>query len=106
MAARGRGVTFHGAFRHKADAVVKERQVGGFLRVLTVRGQRRYAVVTRNPGGSREWPASLHAPFPTLERAQAYARAIRGSEGAFLARLSDGRYGVCAFPEARRRGWV
>lgn len=47
MAKRGRKVTFHGAFKSKAAAVAKERRVGGFIRPVTVRGQRRYVVMTR-----------------------------------------------------------
>lgn len=47
MAKRGRKVSFHGAFKSKAKAVAKERRVGGFIRAITVRGQRRYVVMTR-----------------------------------------------------------
>jgi hypothetical protein len=47
MAKRGRKVTFHGAFKSKADAVAKERRVGGFIKAVTVRGSRRYVVMTR-----------------------------------------------------------
>lgn len=48
MAKRGRKVSFHGAFKRKADAVAKEQAVGGFIREIRVRGQRRYVVMTRN----------------------------------------------------------
>jgi len=174
MAAAGRRVTFHGAFSHKADAVRKERQVGGFIRPAFIRGSGRYLVLTRtNPAGAvayhgylitphgfgrrgffitkdgatiqrhvltlqqakaiiallagwrnpkrrastKEvmarynprtvwaWPASLKT-FPTLPAARAHARAVRGTGGAFLSRLSDGRYGVATLAEARKRGWV
>lgn len=47
MAGRGRKVKFHGAFKSKERAQQKERQVGGFIREITVRGQRRYVVMTR-----------------------------------------------------------
>jgi hypothetical protein len=47
MAKQGRKVTFHGAYSKKEDAVRKERQVDGFIREITVRGRRRYAVMTR-----------------------------------------------------------
>lgn len=47
MAGRGRQVVFHGAFAAKADAVRKARAVGGFVLPFTVRGQKRYAVVTK-----------------------------------------------------------
>jgi hypothetical protein len=50
MAKRGRKVTFHGAFKSKAKAQAKERQVGGFIRPVTVRGSRRYVVMTRRGG--------------------------------------------------------
>lgn len=48
MAKRGRRVTFHGAFKSKADAVRKEsRTAGAFIKPITVRGQKRYAVLSR-----------------------------------------------------------
>jgi hypothetical protein len=47
MAGRGRRVLFHGAFTAKADAVRKEREVGGFIRPAVVRGSRRFMVLTR-----------------------------------------------------------
>jgi hypothetical protein len=49
MAGKGQQFTFHGAFGTKADAVKKERQVGGFIRETKVRGQKRYMVMTKNP---------------------------------------------------------
>jgi hypothetical protein len=52
MAKRGRVVTFHGAFTSKAAAVRKERAVGGFIQPRTIRGHRRYVVMSehrRNP---------------------------------------------------------
>ena len=106
MAGPGRRVTFHGAFGHKADAVRKERQVGGFIRPITVQGHRRFAVMTRrNPRPSFAWPSTLRT-FATLPAARAEARRIRGSAGAFIGRLTDGRYGVAPIAEARKRGWV
>jgi hypothetical protein len=50
MAKRGRKVTFHGAFKSKEKAVAKERSVGGFIRPITVRGHRRFVVMTRRGG--------------------------------------------------------
>lgn len=50
MSARGRRVTFHGAYTTKADAVRKERRVGGFIQPRMIRGRRRYVVMTENPG--------------------------------------------------------
>lgn len=47
MAKRGRKVTFHGAFKSKDKARAKERRVGGFIREITVRGSRRFVVMTR-----------------------------------------------------------
>jgi hypothetical protein len=97
---------FHGAVIEKARAVAKERQVSGYIRPTMVRGQRRYLVLTRrNPRTVWSWPATLKT-FATLEAARAHARSIRGSGGAFLSRLSNGRYGVAPFAEARKRGWV
>lgn len=43
-------MTFHGAFARKADAIRKERRVHGFIQPRTIRGQRRYVVMTENPG--------------------------------------------------------
>ncbi len=44
----GYRVCFHGAFGSKAKAVRKERRVkGGFIRPITVRGQRRFVVMGR-----------------------------------------------------------
>ncbi len=47
MSKRGKKVVFHGAYGTKAKAVRKERQVGGFIRRVTVRGRRRYVVMTK-----------------------------------------------------------
>lgn len=47
-AQRGRRFTFHGAFSSKEKAVAKERAVGGFIRTRTIRGHRRYVVLTPN----------------------------------------------------------
>ena len=47
MAGRGRRMMFHGAFATKAAAVAKEREVGGFIRETSIRGQRRYMVLTQ-----------------------------------------------------------
>lgn len=46
MAGKGKKVKFHGAFASKEDAKRKEKSVGGFIREITVRGHRRYAVMT------------------------------------------------------------
>lgn len=54
MAKRGRQVTFHGAFSKKADARRKERQVGGFIQPRTIRGRRRYVVMSENPRAKRD----------------------------------------------------
>ncbi len=106
MAGTGRRVTFHGAFASKADAERKERQVGGVIKPIMVMGHRRYAVMTRkNPRPSLAWPSTLRT-FTTLPAARAEARRIRGSTGAFIGRLTDGRYGVAPIAEARKRGWV
>jgi len=42
----GKRVCFHGAFRSKQMAKVKERQVNGFIRRITVRGDVRYVVMS------------------------------------------------------------
>lgn len=48
MAGTGKRVRFHGAFLKKEDAVKKERATpGSYIDSIMVRGQRRYAVVTR-----------------------------------------------------------
>jgi hypothetical protein len=50
MAGKGKKLTFHGAFTLKRKAQAKERKVGGFIRQIKVRGQRRYAVLKRSKG--------------------------------------------------------
>ncbi len=47
MAKVGRKFVFHGAFASKAAAREKEHEVGGFVRPATVRGHRRFMVLTR-----------------------------------------------------------
>lgn len=48
MAGKGKRVTFHGAFKKKADAVKKEKRIkGAFIRPIRVRGQKRFAVMSR-----------------------------------------------------------
>ena len=47
MAGTGKKVKFHGAYKSKKDAKAKERKVGGYIREITVRGHKRYAVLTR-----------------------------------------------------------
>lgn len=46
MAGHGKKFNFHGAFRDKAAAVAKEREVGGFIRERTVTGAPMYFVLT------------------------------------------------------------
>lgn len=46
MSRPGRKVKFHGAFSKKADAVRKERRVGGFIKRAKIRGKIRYVVMT------------------------------------------------------------
>lgn len=44
----GRMVEFHGAFKTKADAVVRERQTpGAYIQVTRIKGNVRYAVLRR-----------------------------------------------------------
>ncbi len=47
MSGAGRKVVFHGAFKSRADASRKCHAVHGAIIVIRVRGQRRYAVITR-----------------------------------------------------------
>jgi hypothetical protein len=47
MAKRGRTVVFHGAFSSKADAVRKEKSVGGFIEKTTIHGKTRFVVMTK-----------------------------------------------------------
>ena len=37
---------FHGAFSKKADAMKKEKAVGGFIKKVSIRGKTRYSVMT------------------------------------------------------------
>lgn len=53
----GKKVCFHGAFRFKDSAKRKEKQVGGFIRKITVRGETRYVVMT---GGTRKFRSQVH----------------------------------------------
>jgi len=46
MAGKGKEFDFHGAFANKADAVAKEREVGGFIRERKILGKLRYIVLT------------------------------------------------------------
>lgn len=62
MAHRGRRVTFHGAFSSKAAARRKEHLVEGFIQARTIRGARRYVVLTANDNPRRD--AREHAPAP------------------------------------------
>lgn len=51
MAGKGRRFTFHGAFGSKSKAVEREREIpGAFVKPMKVRGQTRYAVITRREG--------------------------------------------------------
>jgi len=43
---RGKKFNFHGAFSNKEDAKRKEREVHGFIEETTIRGHRRYVVMT------------------------------------------------------------
>jgi hypothetical protein len=50
-AGEGYGMMFHGSFGSKADAKKKERQVKGFIKPTTIKGERRYVVMSerKNP---------------------------------------------------------
>lgn len=45
--AQGKKVKFHGAFKSKAKAKARERSVKGYIEETTVRGQKRYVVISR-----------------------------------------------------------
>lgn len=55
-AGHGYGMDFHGAFSSKADAKKKERKVHGFIRPTTIKGERRYVVMSerKNPRPRRK----------------------------------------------------
>ena len=54
---RGRAVTFHGAYSTKADAKRKEHRVAhGYIRPTTIRGHRRFLVLSRNPARAEHRP--------------------------------------------------
>lgn len=42
-----KGFKFHGAYASRTKATAKRRKVGGFVKRIKVRGQTRYAVITR-----------------------------------------------------------
>lgn len=46
MAGKGKQFNFHGSFASKEKAVVKEREVGGFIVERKVKGKTRYFVMT------------------------------------------------------------
>jgi hypothetical protein len=46
MAGHGKKFDFHGAFKSKAEAMAKEKEVGGFIRERVVHGEKRYFVLT------------------------------------------------------------
>ena len=46
MAGHGKRFDFHGSFASKAEAVKKEKEVGGFIRERKMGGQVRYFVLT------------------------------------------------------------
>jgi hypothetical protein len=51
VAGVGRRVKFHGAFKHKSDAVAKERRTpGAFIQAKNIAGRRRYVVMTERRG--------------------------------------------------------
>lgn len=62
----GKRVVFHGAFKSKADAEKKERHVGGFIKTSTIRGSRRYVVMSAKPGAQAKNvpPRSQKRPRP------------------------------------------
>lgn len=43
---KGKKFDFHGSFAKKEDAVVKEKEVSGFIRSRTIKGKTRYYVMT------------------------------------------------------------
>lgn len=47
MAGKGKRVKFHGAYKSKARAKAKEKETGGYIQKISVRGDTRYAVITR-----------------------------------------------------------
>lgn len=61
-------MTFHGAFVRKADAIRKERRVHGFIQPRTIRGQRRYVVMTENVTIIRRCPRCGRLKCPHPER--------------------------------------
>jgi hypothetical protein len=65
----GKKVVFHGAFKSKADAEKKERQVGGFIRPSTMRGSRRFVVMSEKPAGAqrKKVPGPGRRPNPGVQ---------------------------------------
>ena len=46
MAGHGKKFDFHGSFAKKEDAMVKEKEVSGFIRERVIDGKTRYFVLT------------------------------------------------------------
>jgi hypothetical protein len=46
VAGHGKKFDFHGSFKSKAAAVIKEKEVGGFIRERKIEGVTRYFVLT------------------------------------------------------------
>lgn len=47
MAGKGKKFDFHGAYKLKSAARIKEREVGGFIEERMIDGEKRYVVLTR-----------------------------------------------------------
>jgi hypothetical protein len=83
-AGHGYGMDFHGAFGSKADAVRKERQVHGFIRPATIKGEKRYIVMSprknpRRPRRNKEVYTHRAGSGRGEERTAAQRRAIEES---------------------------
>jgi hypothetical protein len=46
LAGKGKKFDFHGSFSRKENAMAKEKEVSGFIRERSIKGQTRYFVLT------------------------------------------------------------
>lgn len=95
-AGRGRRMTFHGAFGTKAAAVRKEHRVrGGFIQPRTIKGEKRYLVMSENPWATYAGGTGAH---------HGHSYDIRGEWGEYHVTPPQTRHGDYALMWADTKG--
>lgn len=67
-AGKGYGMMFHGNFASKADAKKKERQVHGFIKPTTIKGKRRFMVMSERKNPIRRKRNARARSAPSISR--------------------------------------